>query len=545
MTERTPSALDAACDAFVYDVAAHTPTSATSLGIPGYDGELEDFSPAFHDDAAARIRSLLARVDELEAEGFDDVDRVTAAVLRDRLGLDLAAHDAGEHLRDLNNIASPVQTIRDTLSLMPTDTPEQLDNIASRVSKIRAALDGYRATLIAGRAAGTVPAARQVAEVASQCAQLADGSLLDGLGLPQDSAAAQAAVADARAAFGEFGQWLKRDLLPHAPEADAFGRERYELWSQIFVGAKVDLDEAYEWGLERVRDITAEQEAIAAQLYGAGTTPEQAMERLNEEERYTLHGRDALVAWMQETADGVIASLNGTYFDIAEPVQRIECLIDPAGSGGIFYTGPSDDFTRPGRMWWSVPEGQDVFHTWQELTTVHHEGAPGHHLQIGAAMTQRELNFYRRAACWNSGHGEGWALYSEAFMAELGFMDDPGFRMGLLDSQRFRAARVAADIGLHLGKAHPTSGAAWTGQDVHDFMRANTAMDDANLTFEVNRYLGWAGQAPSYALGERLWQQTRDAAVARGMTVRDFHSRALALGSIPMSILAEAVLGQE
>ena len=117
--------------------------------------------------------------------------------------------------------------------------------------------------------------------------------------------------------------------------------------------------------------------------------------------------------------------------------------------------------------------------------------------------------------------------------------------MGLLDSQRFRAARVAADIGLHLGKAHPTSGAAWTGQDVHDFMRANTAMDDANLTFEVNRYLGWAGQAPSYALGERLWQQTRDAAVARGMTVRDFHSRALALGSIPMSILAEAVLGQE
>ena len=130
-------------------------------------------------------------------------------------------------------------------------------------------------------------------------------------------------------------------------------------------------------------------------------------------------------------------------------------------------------------------------------------------------------------------------------MAELGYMDDPGFRMGMLDAQRLRAARVVVDIGLHLGKQLPdcsTSG-TWDKAHVKTFMRENTAMDDANLNFEVNRYLGWPGQAPSYALGQRLWQETRAEAEKQGMSAREFHSEALGLGSVPMSVLREAVLG--
>ena len=127
-------------------------------------------------------------------------------------------------------------------------------------------------------------------------------------------------------------------------------------------------------------------------------------------------------------------------------------------------------------------------------------------------------------------------------MAELGYMDDPGYRMGLLDSQRLRAARVVVDIGLHLGKKMPDGSGIWDKAHMKSFMRENTAMDDANLAFEVNRYLGWPGQEPSYAIGERLWHKTRDDAVAQGMTPREFHSEALALGSIPMSILRETIL---
>ncbi|MFH0412619.1 DUF885 domain-containing protein [Corynebacterium sp. L4756] len=544
---REPSLLDASCDNFLADLAQLTPTDATEWGIEGYEGELQDFSPEYFAAVADRTREMVADLDALDdstdesddEDDFDDVDYVTAEVMRDRLCLELDLHHHGEDIRSLNNIASPVQTIRDTLLLMPQETAEQKDAIRSRLSKVEAALQGYRESLVEAAGQGMVPPTRQINEVIGQCNALADAtSMLDGLGLDEDSAEVEAA----KAAFDSFSGWLSTELQPSSKNEDAVGRDRYARFSKLFVGDSVDLDEAYEWGLDRLQEIRSEQDKIAKELYGSDATLRTAVRKLNADERYQLNGKDALVEWMQGVADKVIADLNGTYFDIPEQVQKIECKIDPAGTGGIFYTQPTEDFSRPGRMWWSVPAGQEVFHTWQELTTVHHEGAPGHHLQIGLALMDPNLNAWRRNACWNSGHGEGWALYAESLMAELGYMDDPGYRMGLLDSQRLRAARVVVDIGLHLGKKMPDGAGIWDKAHMKSFMRENTAMDDANLSFEVNRYLGWPGQAPSYALGERLWQKTRDDAVAQGMTPREFHSEALALGSIPMSILRETIL---
>lgn len=544
---REPSLLDASCDNFLADLAKLSPTDATEWGIEGYEGDLQDFSPDYFTAVADRTREMVADLDALDDstdesdddDDFDDVDYVTAAVLRDRLCLELDLHHHGEDIRNLNNIASPVQTIRDTLLLMPHDTAEQKDAIRSRLSKVEAALQGYRESLVEAANQGMVPPTRQINEVIGQCNALADASsMLDELGLEEGNAE----VESAKTAFDDFSGWLSAELQPSSSNEDAVGRERYARFSKLFVGDSVDLDEAYEWGLHRLQEIHAEQLKLAEELYGPGTALRTAVRKLNADERYQLHGTDALVEWMQGVADKVISNLNGTYFDIPEQIQTIECKIDPAGTGGIFYTQPTEDFSRPGRMWWSVPAGQEIFHTWQELTTVHHEGAPGHHLQIGTALLESNLNSWRRNACWNSGHGEGWALYAEALMAELGYMDDPGYRMGLLDSQRLRAARVVVDIGLHLGKKMPDGSGIWDKAHMKSFMRENTAMDDANLAFEVNRYLGWPGQAPSYAIGERLWHKTRDDAIAQGMTPRQFHSEALALGSIPMSILRETIL---
>ena len=544
---REPSLLDASCDNFLADLAKLSPTDATEWGIEGYEGDLQDFSPDYFTAVADRTREMVADLDALDDstdesdddDDFDDVDYVTAAVLRDRLCLELDLHHHGEDIRNLNNIASPVQTIRDTLLLMPHDTAEQKDAIRSRLSKVEAALQGYRESLVEAANQGMVPPTRQINEVIGQCNALADASsMLDELGLEEGNAE----VESAKTAFDDFSGWLSAELQPSSSNEDAVGRERYARFSKLFVGDSVDLDEAYEWGLHRLQEIHAEQLKLAEELYGPGTALRTAVRKLNADERYQLHGTDALVEWMQGVADKVISNLNGTYFDIPEQIQTIECKIDPAGTGGIFYTQPTEDFSRPGRMWWSVPAGQEIFHTWQELTTVHHEGAPGHHLQIGLALMDPNLNSWRRNACWNSGHGEGWALYAEALMAELGYMDDPGYRMGLLDSQRLRAARVVVDIGLHLGKKMPDGSGIWDKAHMKSFMRENTAMDDANLAFEVNRYLGWPGQAPSYAIGERLWHKTRDDAIAQGMTPRQFHSEALALGSIPMSILRETIL---
>ena len=365
--------------------------------------------------------------------------------------------------------------------------------------------------------------------------------------LPENTLAAFAAAVAATEAYAGLASYL-RGIEADAPVDDAFGRERYALHSRDFVGATVDLDETYEWGLDELARVAAEQDAVIRRIAGDGATMADAVAVLERDESRRLHGTDALRAWMQETADAAIEALNGVHFEIPEQVRTIQCKIAPTQNGGIYYTGPTEDGSRPGQMWWSVPPGVTEFNTWREKTTVYHEGVPGHHLQIGQAVWNRaELNQWRRLVCWTSGHGEGWALYAERLMQEFGFMDDPGDLLGLLDGQRMRATRVVLDIGVHLRKPAPErwGGGIWDADKAWELLRANVNMDESFLRFELNRYLGWAGQAPSYKIGQRLWEQLRaDVAAKQGaaFSLKEFHSKALNLGSLPLGVLREALV---
>jgi uncharacterized protein (DUF885 family) len=248
---------------------------------------------------------------------------------------------------------------------------------------------------------------------------------------------------------------------------------------------------------------------------------------------------------MQKLSDRAIEELGKTHFDIAAPLRKLECMIAPSNSGAIYYTGPSDDFSRPGRMWWSVPEGVTEFDTWRETTTVYHEGVPGHHLQVAQAVYNREeLNSWRRLASWTSGHGEGWALYAERLMEELGYLEDPGDRLGMLDGQRMRAVRVVLDIGVHLGKPRLDGTGKWDFDYAIQQMTENVNMSKEFIHFETNRYFGWPGQAPSYKVGQRIWEQLRDEAKAKAganFDIKAWHKRALNLGGLPLDTLRYAL----
>jgi uncharacterized protein (DUF885 family) len=283
-----------------------------------------------------------------------------------------------------------------------------------------------------------------------------------------------------------------------------------------------------------------------------GGSVEDAVAALDADPLRNLRSKEAFRDWMQQLADETVHDLADVHFDIPQPVRRIECMIAPTTDGGVYYTPPTEDFSRPGRMWWSVPEENTTFTTWREVTTVYHEGVPGHHLQIGQTAFRHDLlNRYLRMMCWVSGHGEGWALYAERLMDELGYLSDPGNRLGMLDMQGFRAGRVIVDIGIHLELEIPGDnafgfhpGERWTPALVHEFMRQHSRVSDAELRYEVNRYLGWPAQAPSYKVGERLWLQARDEAKARKgaeFNLKDFHSAALNLGSIGLDPLMAAL----
>jgi uncharacterized protein (DUF885 family) len=543
-------------DRYTERLAGLDPVQATEVGIGGHDGELTDLSPA---GFAARADLDRATIAELTAAGAaTERDRVARDAMLERLGLAVERYDAGDTTSELNVAASWVQGIRQVFDLMPAGTQEAARDHAARLAAVPAAYAGLQETLAAAARAGRVAPARQVREVARQCAEwtapgsdfyaglvrrVGDGSS-DALRSDLDRGAAAA-----RAATAGLGAFLTRDLLPLAPEQDAAGREVYGRAARAFLGATVDLDEAYLWGWDEVLRIEAEMDRVAGQITGGGTVDD-AVAVLDADPARVVRGRDRGKAWMQGVADQVIENLDGRHFDIPPPARRIEAMIAPTADGGIYYTNPSEDWTRPGQMWWSLPAGVDEFSTWREITTIHHEGAPGHHLQTAQVLyLSAELNRWQRMICWVSGHGEGWALYAERLMDELGYLSDPGDLMGLLDSQLLRAVRVVVDLGVHLslripGDSRWRPGETWDARAAWEYLRARSQTSDAMLRYELNRYLGWPGQAPSYKLGERIWLQARADARARAgaaFDLKEFHTKALALGSIGLDPLREAL----
>lgn len=555
---RPATAIDAIAESYVDSFVSLSPMEATYYGIAGHDADLDDLSPDGLAEHSALRRSTLAAL--AEATPTDDVDRLTIAAMTDRLTLAEQMYAAGLDHMNLNVLACPAQSVRDIFDLMGQSTEDDWATFATRMAKVPEALAGYQASLLHAREQGDVAARRQVAAVIGQCednvasdgyfttlveqARVGDGPLPTALA--RDLAAARDAAATA---YRDLGEFLRTDLLPHAPESDAFGRERYPLVSQVFVGAKIDLEETYAWGQEQVAEISTAMDAVAGQIR-PGASVKEAIALLDADPRYRLEGTDALQQWMQTQADAAIAALTDVHFDIPVPARTIECRIAPTQTGGIYYTGPSEDFTRPGRMWWSVPKGDTEFGTWRELTTVYHEGVPGHHLQIAQTVLRAEtLNRWRRLMAWTSGYGEGWALYAERLMAELGFMDDPGNRLGWLDMQSLRAARVVIDIGVHCDLPAPAEvgGGAWTYDKAWAYLTAHANQSEKSLRFELDRYLGWPGQAPSYKIGERLWLSLREEMRQRegaDFDLKAFHRRALDIGGVDLETLRAAVLGQ-
>ena len=559
MTHDTTPArpVDAVAERYVDDYAALDPIAATYLGLPGFDDVLTDLSPDGFAARADLTRRALA--DAAAAAPVDEREQVAKDAFLERLGLEVEMDEARVPQSQVSVISSGLHEVRSVFDLMPTQGEEAWTNIGARLAAIPAALDGYRETLTRVADEGHVAARRQLTEVAAQVRSWTGQEGGDNffLGL-----VAQTDVEDLRPdlerraraasdAFADFGRWLDSDLAPRGRDRDAVGREQYSLGSRYFLGATVDLEETYAWGFEELKRIEDEMAQVADKIVPGGSLDE-AVAALDADPSRRIEGKENFRQWMQDLATRTLEDMAGTHFDIPEPIRRIECCIAPTSDGGIYYTGPSEDFSRPGRMWWAVPAGIDTFATWREVTTVFHEGVPGHHLQVAQTAYRKEvLNRWQRLMCWVSGHGEGWALYAERLMDELGYLDDPGDKIGMLDGQGFRAARVIVDIGMHLELEIPRDnpfgfhpGETWTPDLGLEFMRQHCRMEDAFIQFEVNRYLGWPGQAPSYKVGERIWLEARAEVRQRhgdAFDLKAFHRAALDLGSLGLDPLRTAL----
>jgi uncharacterized protein (DUF885 family) len=556
ITARVSTPADRLADRYLDDLAVLDPVEASFLGLLGHDDRLTDYSPEGHAARAELQRRTLAALTGVAPQ--DAVDRVTIAAIAERLQLHLELHEVGLLLADINNVSCPIQQVREVFDIVPTSTSEDWERIATRLSAVPECLAGYRRSLAAARAAGRIPARRQVLAAAAQAGEFGEpGGFFAAL--PASADALPAALGahlggSARAAaqaYIDLAEWLEDDLLPDTGPDASVGPEIYPLWSRYFLGLAVDPIETYEWGLAELADIESRMAEMARDILPAASGPgavSAAMDALDADPARWVEGAEEFRAWMQGVADRAVTELAGSHFDIPLPVRELTCRIAPSTSGTIYYTGPSEDFSRPGQMWWAVPKGVTRFSTWRETSTVYHEGVPGHHLQIAQTTYRKDrLNRWRRLGSWVSGHGEGWALYAERLMSELGYLTDPGDRLGQLDAAALRAARVVIDIGFHCRLEAPdeVGGGRWDPDKVWTYLRAHTRVPEANLRFEWERYLGWPGQASAYKVGERVWLDLRDrvrAVRGAGFDLRAFHREALDLGSVGLGVLRDAIL---
>ncbi len=554
-------------DAYVRGLVALDPLTSTALGSAEPEDRLPDLSPSGQQQLDDLARTALADLGAVEDAGstapaLDGEARRCARLLRERLEAELACSRDGEHLRAVRTIGSPVHQVRAAFTMMPTDTEEDWAALARRMGAVPDALAGWQASLEEGAARGLLSAPRQVATLADQLASwTGDGSrgsswfaALAAPGPERLRAGLDAGAAAATAAVDALRTYLLEGYGPRAVGApDAAGPERYAVAARVQTGADLDLDDAYAYGLAEVERLEGEM-AREAERVLPGATALQAMAHLSESGP-AVEGEEEVRRWLQELMDTAIADLDGTHVDLSEPLRTVEARLAPPGSAAApYYTRPSLDFSRPGRTW--LPTlGRTRFPLWNLVSTWYHEGVPGHHLQLAQWVATPGLSTYQRTVGSVSANLEGWALYAEGLMDELGYLGDPGHRLGYLDAQMMRALRVVVDIGMHTGRPVPAAtgrlddglegaaGQPWTPGLARQYFGARSGRPAEFLDSEVVRYLGWPGQAVGYKLGERAWRAGRaaaqEAAAARGQRfdLKAWHAAALAQGSLGLDDL--------
>jgi len=537
-------------DRFVDELARIDPIAATFIGIPGHDDQLTDYTLDGLERLAELERSTRSAV--TDSKPGSDRERLCRDTVIDEMGVALEIHDAGEHFRGLNVMHSPLQSVRMVFDMMPRSTDEQWSNIARRMNRVSDALTGYRQTLAEGVRRGAVASRRQVLGCAEQCESWtgANGNKPFFVRLAESYEGKNSAVradlvsaaAVASSAYADFGKFLGGEYASNAEPADGVGAGRYALHARSYNGVRLDLEDTYRWGWEQVRWVRSEMQKTAGRIKDSAPVSE-VIELLDTDPARSIEGEEPFCRWMQDLQERTISELDGAHFDVAAPVRRIETLIAPPGGAlAMYYTGPSEDFTRPGRTWYPTG-GKTRFPIWREVSIAYHEGVPGHHFQIATNMTLAgELSRYQRLIAGTSGYVEGWALYAERLMGELGYLDNPDFYLGMLDAQALRSVRVVIDIGMHLGLKIPTDsdfhpGEKWTPDLALEFMKSQVHFPADFVASEVDRYLGIPGQAISYKVGERVWLEAREASKQRAggsFKLKDWHNRALRLG--PMGL---------
>ncbi len=524
------------------------PTMATSYLIEGarhdrlFDNSLQALA-----EWQAREDIWLAELNAIgEPTDVGSRDWVTFGILHEQLAASQATRICRKELWETSTTTAWYTGMPFVFDIQPLESDDLKEQALARLGEVDRFIDNEVSNLKKGLQMGYSSPRLTVAAVPDEVRALRDdNSPFLAMGARVEDEVFEGEV---RTIFNEeiipaidrFANFIEGEYLEQAREEIAIshnpnGAECYPALVRSFATIQPTADEIHALGVAQMSKIRGEMQAILAEHY-EGESVEKFVRRINIDAEFTFRSEDEVLQYSVDSLDAAKEKMA----DVFGLLPKADVVIKPypafAASGVGEYHSSSEDGSRPGIFYIAVRNPENRSRATQQ-STLYHETYPGHHLQGAIALELGDKVHSLARYLWNSGYGEGWALYSERVAQELDLYNGPLDLMGLLSDQAARAARLVIDSGIH------TKG--WTRQQSVDYMMNNTGWAPVDIQNDINRYISWPGQANSYMLGMLEIRRLRTLAeveLGEQFDIRDFHDRILENGSMTLPMTEKAVL---
>ena len=510
------------------------------------------------DNSIAGIRTAQARLDSLFAlaQAIDPTPlagqpgEVTYAVLRDALESERALRVCRAELWGVASYVNGWQAIYTDLAIIQ---PVGTDSLrAQALVRLRALpkflaneIDNLREGLRLGYSSPKVIVRNVIGQLDGILATPVNGSPFYSPATRDSSPQfrdeyARVIQSELIPAIRQYRDYLQSEYLPRAREAlgvssNTGGTACHRATIRSFATVGMEPDSVYAMGLREMARIEGEMRTIVTRSF-AGESLSTLLPRLRTDPRYTFRTSQEII----DTSEAIMARAKSRMGEWFGRTPKADVVIQPypefrqkAGAPGQYQSAP-DDGSRPAIFLINPSNPRERSRADAENLALH-EAIPGHHLQVAIAKERTDLHRLLRYS-FSSGFGEGWALYAERLGDEMGLYSSDLARMGMLGSEAFRAARMVIDAGIHAK--------GWSRDQALDYLVSHTVIPPRVAQGEIDRYISWPGQAPSYMIGRteimRLREQARSAMGAR-FDIREFHDRVLEDGPLPLGFLRQKV----
>ena len=509
------------------------------------DMSLDAFQQRYEDEG-----QFVQRLEQIEPVTLSADAQVNRSMLLRQLRDNLTEYEDGLHLIALNMRSGP-QHRHSMIDTLPMESLQDHEDWLNRLRGLPEQLSQYQALLSEGIRRDRTQAQIVMSRVPSQIANLITDQASDspfyraftempeGIDLDTQaslqSAAATVIEEQINPALQALLEFLESDYLPAArpPGIGALpgGKQVYSRLAQHFTTTELTPDEIHEIGLQEVARIRGEMETVINTVGFEGDIAA-FNEFLRTDPQFYYETPEALLEGYQAVSKRLDPGLVNLFGKLPRAPYGVRPIPDEEApdTTTAYYMRPAIDGSRPG--WYYVnlyqPEVRPKFE--MEVLSVH-ESVPGHHLQISLAQELTGLPEFRRNGGFTA-FIEGWGLYSERLGYDMGLYEDPYSRYGQLVYDMWRAVRLVVDTGIHYF--------GWSRQKAIDYFIANAAKSEADIINEIDRYIGWPGQALAYKIGQMKMLELRgeaETALGEDFDIRAFHDHMLGAGALPLDIL--------